>query len=311
MNAQAPSRTALATALMRALHTRADPRPIIDDPWADRLLPAQALELLYQAFRGRAPDLPEHPDAETRRRVLDAALRRIVAYPNVLLRSRFTEDALHRAVADGVRQYVLIGAGFDSYALRRPPQALDVTVIEIDHPATQSFKRECLIAAGTAVPPGVHHVAADLASQDLAGVLRASPLRASEPAFFAWLGVTMYLTREENLATLRAVADVAAPGSEVVFTYIDQAYFDRRDEDATSGAADLRALVASVGEPFVSGFDSGSLASDLGPLGYRLLGNPSDLELLRRYDPDGVNGLVVNQDVNRIAHLRVLPGGGA
>jgi methyltransferase (TIGR00027 family) len=308
MNPQAPSRTALATALMRALHTRSDPRPILDDPWGDRLLPAQALSLVYQMIRGRAPDLPEHPDAETRRRVIDTALRRIVAYPNVLVRSRFTEDALHRAVAGGIRQYVLVGAGFDSYALRRPPEALDVTVIEIDHPATQSFKRDCLAATGTAVPPGVHHVAADLAGEDLADVLRASPLRASEPAFFAWLGVTMYLTREENLATLRAVADVAAPGSEVVFTYIEQAFFDGRDEDATRRAAELRAMVASVGEPFVSGFDPEALATDLGPLGYALIGNPSDLELLRRYDPEGVNGLVVAHDVNRIAHLRVVAG---
>jgi methyltransferase (TIGR00027 family) len=308
MNPQTPSRTALATALMRALHTRADPRPILDDPWADRLLPAQAVSMVYQMIRSRAPELPEHPDAETRRRVIDTALRKIVAYSNVLLRSRFTEDALHRAVADGVRQYVLIGAGFDSYALRRPPEAVDVTVIEIDHPATQSFKRDCLVATGTAVPPGIHYVPADLASQDLDEVLRASPLRTSEPALFAWLGVTMYLTRQENLATLRAVAEVAAPGSEVVFTYIDQAFFDRWDEDATSGAAELRALVASVSEPFVSGFDPGSLATDLGPLGYRLLGNPSDLELLRRYDPDGVNGLVVANDVSRIAHLRVVAG---
>jgi methyltransferase (TIGR00027 family) len=308
MTPQSPSRTALATSLMRALHTRSDPRPILDDPWGDRLLPEQALSLVYQMIRGRASDLPADPDAGTRRRVIDTALRRIVAYPNVLLRSRFTEDALQRAVEGGIRQYVLLGAGFDSYALRRPSAAADVTVIEIDHPATQSFKRACLLASGTAVPPEVHYVAADLSSEDLAAVLRTSPLRASEPAFFAWLGVTMYLTREENLATLRAVADVAAPGSEVVFTYIDQAFFDGQNEDATRRAAELRAMVASVGEPFVSGFHPGALATDLGPLGYSLLGNPSDLELLRRYDPDGVNALLVTHDVNRIAHLRVEGG---
>jgi len=132
MNPQTTSRTALATSLMRALHTRADPRPILDDPWGDRLMPAQALMLVYQMVRSRVPELPATPDPDTLRRTIDGALRANVAYANVLMRSRFTEDALGRAVTRGVRQYVLVGAGFDSYALRRPPEAADLSVIEID-----------------------------------------------------------------------------------------------------------------------------------------------------------------------------------
>jgi methyltransferase (TIGR00027 family) len=311
MNPQTTSRTALATSLMRALHTRADPSPILDDPWGDRLMPAQALMLVYQMVRSRVPELPATPDPDTLRRTIDGALRANVAYANVLMRSRFTEDALGRAVARGVRQYVLVGAGFDSYALRRPPEAADLSVIEIDHPATQSYKRDCMASSGVVAPHPVHYVAADLATQDLASVLRASPLRASEPAFFAWLGVTMYLTRADNLAMLRAVAEVAAPGSEVVFSYIDQAFFEGRDAGATAATAELRAMVASVGEPFVSGFHPATLEAELEPLGYGLLGNPSDPELLRRYDPDGVNGLVVANDISRIAHLRVNRAPGA
>lgn len=306
MNPRLASRTALATSLMRAMHTRSDPRPIVRDPWGDRLMPATALSLVYQMVRARAPGLPEAPDAETLRRTIDTALRANVAYPNVLMRSRFTEDALARAIAAGTRQYVLIGAGFDSYALRRAGPAAEVVVIEVDHPATQSFKRDCLAATGTVVPPPVHYVAADLAAEDLATVLRGSPLRADEPAFFAWLGVTMYLTREANLATLRAVADVAAPGSEAVFSYIDQAFFDGHDAAANERTADLTAMVAAAGEPFVSGFNPAKLAADLAPLGCTLLEDASDLDLVRRYDPDGENGLVVTHDLSRIAHLRVV-----
>jgi methyltransferase (TIGR00027 family) len=306
MDPQTASRTALATALMRALHTRTDPHRILDDPWGERLAPAQAQALVYQMVRTRVPGLPETPDADTQQRAIDAALRANVAYPNVVMRSRFTEDALGRAIARGVRQYVLIGAGFDSYALRRGPEVAGVTVIEIDHPATQAFKRSCITASGTVAPDGVHYIAADLAVEDLTTVLRASPLRVGEPAFFSWLGVTMYLTREANLATLSAVSTVAAPGSEMVFSYIDQAFFDGSNQDTDAGTTELRAMVASVGEPFVSGFDPKSLAAELGTIGYGVIEECSDAELLRRYDPAGVNGLVVKNDLSRIAHLRVM-----
>ena len=306
MDPQTASRTALATSLMRALHVRTDPHRILDDPWGDRLVPAQARALVYQMIRNRAPELPAAPDPDTQQRAIDASLRANVAYPNVLLRSRFTEDALSRAVARGVRQYVMVGAGFDSYALRRGPDAAHVTVIEIDHPATQAFKRSCMAASGTVAPDPVHYIAADLATEDLAAVLRASPLRTDEPAFFAWLGVTMYLTREANLATLRAVSTVAAPDSEVVFSYIDQSYFEGHNEDATAQTAELRAMVTSVGEPFVSGFHHGSLTADLAPIGYGLIEERSDLELLRRYDPEDRNGLVVGHELSRIAHLLVV-----
>ena len=305
MDPQTASRTALATALMRSLHARTDPHRILDDPWGDRLVPAQARALVYQMIRNRVPGLPETPDADTQQRAIDTALRANAGYPNVLMRSRFTEDALDRAIARGVRQYVLVGAGFDSYAMRRGSEAAGVTVIEIDHPATQAFKRNCMAASGTVAPDPVHYVAADLATEDLTAVLRASPLRAGEPAFFAWLGVTMYLSHEANLATLRAVSTVAAQGSEVVFSYIDQAYFDAQTEDQSAGATELRAMVASVGEPFVSGFDPASLGAELARVGYAVIEECSDIDLLRRYDPTGINGLVVNNDMSRIAHLRV------
>src|SRR5258707_8983288 len=103
MENQSASRTALATALMRALHTRTDPKPLIDDPWGDRLVPDSV-----------------------RATMVDDALLRSPAFANVILRSRFTEDALESAVRGGVQQYVLIGAGFDSFSLRHPSFAKDL-----------------------------------------------------------------------------------------------------------------------------------------------------------------------------------------
>src|SRR5580704_18250216 len=113
----APSRTALATALMRAAHTRLDPHPLINDSWGDRLVPES-----------------------TRIEIRDEALLRSRAYPNVITRTRYAEDALQAAVSRGIRQYVLIGAGFDSFALRRPAYSADLQIFEIDFPATQMLK---------------------------------------------------------------------------------------------------------------------------------------------------------------------------
>src|ERR1700734_2445640 len=113
------SRTALATSLMRAAHTRLDPHPLIDDPWGDRLVP--------ESVRGV---------------MADAALLQSPAYSNVITRTRYAEDALQNAVEGGATQYVLIGAGFDSFALRRPSFAAALQIFEIDFPSTQALKIE-------------------------------------------------------------------------------------------------------------------------------------------------------------------------
>ena len=288
MQDQTPSRTALATALMRSLHTRADPLPLIDDPWGESLVPAA----VTRAIAERLP-----PGAS-----VDSWLRAIPAYSNVITRSRFSEDALGEAVARGVRQVVMIGAGFDSYALRRPEAAREVQVFEVDHPATQNLKRSRIAACAAGEPAGLHFLAADLSCESLDAVLARSPFRADLPAFFSWLGVTMYLGRDANLATLRAIADCAAPGSELVFSYVDQAAFG-----AGAMAEEFQALqqsVANLGEPFVSGFDPAALAVELHAIGLELIEDRDDTQLVARYDPQGLNGLRPSAR-SRITRVRV------
>lgn len=303
MNAQNASRTAIAASLIRAIHTRADPHPIHNDPWGDQIVPSTSWASFYQLARSRNPVLPEVTDEATVRVLVSRGLRASAAYSNVVMRSRYAEDALDRAAARGVRQYVLIGAGFDSYALRAPASSRMV-VIEIDHPATQALKRQCLAQSGVALPDSAHLVPADLAIEDLASVLRKSPLRTSEPAFFSWLGVTMYLTREANFKTLQAISSTAAPGSELVFEYVDQAFF-KSDDTSTGSAQALRQAVAALGEPFTCGFDPSTLQSDLASAGYSLLEDLPDTELARQYDPQDLNKLSTG-GLGRIALARVV-----
>jgi methyltransferase (TIGR00027 family) len=275
-----PSRTALATSLMRALHSRRDPCPLLDDPWGDRLVPASERDRFGQRILARMDSDARAAALRAPGSILDDFFLTNAAYPGVVIRSRYTEDALSEEVNRGTRQYVLIGAGFDSFALRRPAFSEALEIFEIDHPATQSFKIQRIRDCGISLPPTVHFVSADLASEDLRAALARSSFRKHEPAFFSWLGVTVYLTREANLATLRAVANVGAPGSELVFTYVDQIEFapDRsRSLDANAKAA------AMMGEPYVSGFDPKEIANDLMQTGLELIEDLDGRKMAERY----------------------------
>jgi len=247
------SRTALVTAMMRSLHSRADPLPLIADPWGERLVP----EAAKQAMRNGMPPADGSP--------LDARLRAHPAYSNVITRSRFAEDALAAAVARGVRQTVLIGAGFDSYALRRPPAAKDVAVFEIDHPATQGLKRQRLADCGITVPEPVHFLAADLSRESLGEVLAGSPFRRNEPAFFSWLGVTMYLADASIDRALQSMG-AFAEGTEVVLTFLEP-----RDEPLAPAVPPpdrLAARVAAAGERFVSYLSPAAVETKLRQAGF-------------------------------------------
>lgn len=303
MDPQNASRTAIVASLMRAVHTRSDPHPILDDPWGDRMVPPTVWATIYQRERNRNPLLPETADEAIHRSDVSSGMRGSLPYPNIILRSRYAEDALQQAASRGIRQYVLIGAGFDSYALRAPASS-GMAVIEIDHPATQSLKRQWLAQAGITLPESAHLVPADLSFEDLHSVLRKSLLWASEPAFFSWLGVTMYLTREANLNTLRAISSVAAPGSELVFEYVDQRFFES-DTASTGSELTLRQTVAALGEPWVCGFDPATLKGELALVGHSLLEDVRDIDLVQRYDPQGLNKLSP-RGLGRMAHTRVV-----
>lgn len=303
MNPADASRTALATSMMRSVHSRADPAPLLDDPWGERLVP----ESVQLAIRQRAVErmglepgakTPTSPDA-----ALVQYLRANPAYPGVIVRSRYTEDALQAAAAHGITQYVLIGAGFDSFACRRPAWADRLSICEVDHPATQSLKLRRLAECGVPSSDSVHYVAADLSQEGLEAALSRSPFQCNQPAFFSWLGVTVYLSRAANLTTLRAIGSCSAPGSELVFSYSDQAVFD----PAFVGTESFRALwnrVSAIGEAFLSGFDPKTLGDELWGAGLELLEDLDGAQAIARYDRAGANHFR-SAPHSHIAHARV------
>jgi methyltransferase (TIGR00027 family) len=298
------SLTAFGAALMRAVHTRLAPSPLIDDPWGDRLvLDAERQAVLGVVLNGLSPHARERCQAAgAPSTVLDAALQLHPGYGWAVLRTRYAEDALQAAVGRGVRQYVIVGAGFDSFGLRQPASAGHVDVFEVDHPATQELKRQRLRECGVPLPRTLHFVSADLSQEHLGDALAHSPFRLTEPAFFSWLGVTQYLTREANLTTLRGIAACAASGSELVFTYVDQR--ELHGDRASTSIGRLEGAFAAAREPWLSGFDPSLLANDLAAVGLILIEDLDGLDAKRRYCGDYRDDLfpVV---ASHIAHARL------
>jgi methyltransferase (TIGR00027 family) len=191
------SRTAQRVAIRRAAHQLLDQPRVLDDPLALRIIGAEAAAAL------RTNPKEHHAFARAFRAFMAA-------------RSRYAEDELARAVASGVRQYVVLGAGLDTFAYRNPHDGL--RVFEVDHPATQAWKRERLQAAGIAVPSSLTFVPIDFERQTLADGLERAGFDHRIAAFFSWLGVTPYLTREACMSTLSLIAKMPA-SSGVVFDF--------------------------------------------------------------------------------------------
>jgi methyltransferase (TIGR00027 family) len=272
---------------MRAAHTRLDPNPLINDPWGDLLVPQSARDMIRRAALAGMNSQAQEKAMSSPHTLVDESLLRSRAYANVITRTRYAEDALRAATVKGIRQYVLIGAGFDSFALRRPAFSSNLQIFEIDFPATQGLKLERIKECGISLPDSVHFIAADLSCESVTEALARSPFRQYLPTFFSWLGVTMYLTRQANLSTLRSIASCVPQDSELVFTYLDERLFQVRPESFR----ELERRVASVGEPFLSGFSPEGLAANLKDCGLTLVEDLNGVEVAAKYDRLGKNGL--------------------
>lgn len=267
------SRTALATANMRAAHQLLDACPLIlDDPLALRILGDDA--------------------ADGIRRTLEQHLnpRGMALRAHVVLRSRFCEEQLAEAVKRGVRRYLILGAGFDTFALRQPRWARALEIVEIDHPATQAEKRSRMARAGLETPANLRFIPIDFQRERLLEGLERNLIRTDSPTFFSWLGVTMYLDGETIDTTLRSMAAFPS-GSGVALSFMHPL---EPGHDGERQA--LARRVAENSEPFVSFFTPPDIEAVVRQAGFDLIhfltaeeigrwyfsGRPADLPLPRR-----------------------------
>ena len=279
MHEALPSKTALRVALRRAAHQLYDKQPLVfEDPLA--------VSILGPEFR---EELNRTPDAN--RRPFSAALRAFM-----VVRARLAEDTLAQGVAElGVRQYLVLGAGLDTFVCRNP--YADVRVFEVDHPATQAWKIEMLTKAGIVAAESARFVAVDFEKDSLRARLKAAGFDERVPTVTAWLGVVPYLTTEGFRATMRLLARFKA-GSEVVFDYSQPREVLPPVEQLMHDS--LSARVAMAGEPFQLFFTPAQLAEELEWLGLRVVEDLDSTALTARYLAGRKDGLLLRGRAGRI-----------
>jgi methyltransferase (TIGR00027 family) len=258
-----PSRTALGAAGLRAAHQVLDGAAIFVDPLALRILGADADDLVREA------------EAET-----DPFRQRLRWF--IAVRSRIADDALAAAVKRGARQLVVLGAGLDTTAYRALPSR-DLRIFEVDHPATQTWKRERLAGADIVPPAALAFVPIDFERETLADGLAAAGFDSAQQTFFTWLGVVPYLTDQAIFSTFGYIAGLPG-GAHVVFDYVNPPGSMTESGRRAMHEA-LTARVAAIGEQLRNHFDSDALHVRLKALGFHEFEDLGWPEIAARFFP--------------------------
>ena len=258
-----PSWTAMQVAACRAAHLRFDPAPHwLEDRFAEPLLGADAEALIGLYANGGHWILQEN--------------RLFLPF-----RGRVAEDLVAEAHRAGVRQLVVLGAGLDSFALRRPGALSELRVFEVDHPATQRWKRQRLAQLGIAVPADLTFVECDFATTSVSAALRSAPFRADAPAVVTWMGVVYYLDGQTVRRALADLGALLAPGSAVVLDY--QLPLDVLPQRYRDVHAQQSQHLKQAGEPQLTRYLPDALRAELLAAGFARADLPAREELCARY----------------------------
>jgi methyltransferase (TIGR00027 family) len=290
-----PSTSARIAAFARAYHQQHDQPQVFSDTLAIKLFSQEELG----AFEANLARSLAFFDAEAAAAQPNAgsALRHVMrnhVAPITLARSRYAEDALERSVQQGARQYVLLGAGFDTFAFRRPDLAQKLRVFELDDPATQDEKKRRTVDAGWTFPNEFKFVPINFTKGDLGTRLSAAAFDPQLPTFFSLLGVSYYLPREVLLRIFQSVASPGSRGSTIVFDYFDLDAFD--PAKASPRMRRMQAAAEFSGEPMLTGLAPDALSKELGSAGFTLRDqmNPSQIQA-RYFDGQGNGYRMIEQ----------------
>jgi len=263
-----PDSTAVRTALWRALHLEVDAPPHVLD---DRI----GLQLAGPDSDWRQrPDMNEYATPGVR--------------ASIVARARFIEDLVIEQADHGVGQYVLLGAGLDTFAQRRPEIASRITVFEVDQAGPQAWKRQRLVELGFGIPEWLRLVPVDFETTSWWEGLLANGFGANIPAVVASLGVSMYLTREATAATLRQSAALA-PGSTLAMTFMRPVDLVDHEEQGMHRATDAAARAS--GTPFISYYAPDEILTMARDSGFKTARHVSAADYAQRYFADRTDGL--------------------
>lgn len=274
--------TALITAYGRAYHSINESPKIFDDFLVRELITEEEYEWIGNSLAGGinfcVPDKAEI--CKDKESALKTVIQNQIA-PISLSRSRYTEDMLKLSIKLGVKQYVILGAGFDTFTFRNPELLEEIEVFELDHPATQELKLNRIKMAGWEIPKNLHFVPVDFSKNNFAEAIKKSAFDESKLSFYSWLGVTYYLSRDEITNTLRAIESISPKGSSVVFDHGDCDIFN--SEKTTRRVQNMLHAAIQCGEPMKSCYSDKDLILDLQKTGFQLYEHLKPLEIEERY----------------------------
>lgn len=269
--------TALLSAFGRAWHTEHEENPIFSDHKAKTLLSDEEYKMMstyvLSGIDFFAPEKKDifKDDTETMRYLINTHIA-----PTPLCRSVYCETALKTAMRTGTEQYVILGAGFDTFAFREPEFMQKYMVYEIDHPKTQVDKMERIARAGLDIPDNLIFVGVDFTQDNLGEMLLSAGFDKTKKTFFSWIGVSYYLCREDIEKMLENISSFAADGSTLLFDYADAGLFSSDEKRVQN----MIAMAKAGGEEMKSSFDYWSIEqmlSDYGFLIYEFL-EPKDIQ---------------------------------
>jgi methyltransferase (TIGR00027 family) len=310
--------TALQAAKHRADHQLLDDPKIFEDPLALRILGGENASILRKStpwstrfagthiFRAlssslrvlsRTVALSQNPVPEQAKDTPKRNMFRAFS----AARSRFTEDELHTALDRGICQFVILGAGLDTFAYRNPYPGGILKVFEVDHPATQIWKRKLLEEAGIPIPPTLAFIPVDFEIQTLREGLRTAGFDSNKSTFFSWLGVTYYLSIRAITETLQFIASMPA-GSGIAFDYLIST--SSQSSNVRRRTENLRRQLSNLGEPIRTLFEPAAIDSYLRSLGFGQIEDMASKEINSRYFRGRTDGLQVGSRFH-LLHARV------
>jgi methyltransferase (TIGR00027 family) len=284
------SLTAIVSCFARGYHASNSREPIFNDFIAKSLLMDEEKQLIAANW-ANAIAFFDQEKSETLTK-FDDKLHWVMSnqtIPQLVSRARYAEDGLKAAIQRGFKQYVILGAGFDTFALRQARLPEDFVIYEVDLPATQAFKINRLEEIGIEIPENVRFVPVDFKNDSLHDALKKSGYDEQKYTYFSLLGVVMYLDKKDFYQLLSSVSEMSVNGSSLIFDYLDDTAFDV--SIASKKLTQMRQITAHTGEPMISGFDPFELDRELQDCNMLLYENLSPANIEDMYFKGREDGL--------------------
>lgn len=280
------SQTALFVTFIRAIAYQSPKNNILKDPYAEKFLPWFMRRPLKRKLFIK---------------LTEKILRRNKIGNNILIRARYAENELENCIKAGVKQYIILGAGWDSFAFRKQDLLKDLNVFELDFPATQERKRKKLKQLGLTLPENVHLTPIDFETTSISEALAKSCFDPSLPTFVTWQGVTYYLSIDAIEHVFSDLGNYCKGGLDIVLDYIDDRYFENWKKSRHTRR--LHYAVSLVGEPFKSGFNPATFSNWLNERGYDLSEDLNIKTQIKYFGQENLDAFQPSRGIH-LAHIK-------